>query len=83
MTYKHDGDKYEVTVGEPRKVYQRETGPRGSYIEDADWWARSAITRCCASMPCRETASPALSVVARPAAASAAATRRRRVVNHP
>jgi hypothetical protein len=37
MTYKHDGDKYEVTVGEPRKVYQRETGPRGSYIEDADW----------------------------------------------
>jgi hypothetical protein len=34
-------------------------------------------------MPCRDTASPALSVVARPAAASAAATRRRRVVNHP
>jgi hypothetical protein len=37
MTYKHDGDKYEVTVGESRKVYKRKTGPRGGYIKDADW----------------------------------------------
>ena len=37
MTYKHDGDKYEVTVGEPRKAYRRKTGPRGGYIKDADW----------------------------------------------
>jgi hypothetical protein len=36
VTYKHDGDKYEVTVGEPRKVYKRKTGPRGGYIKDAD-----------------------------------------------
>lgn len=37
MTYRHDGDKYEVTVGELRKVYKRKTGPRGGYIKDADW----------------------------------------------
>jgi len=37
MTYRHDGDKYEVTVGEPRKVYRRRTGPRGGYIKNADW----------------------------------------------
>ena len=37
MTYKHDGDKYEVAVGEPRQVYRRKTGPRGGYIKDADW----------------------------------------------
>src|SRR6266567_4821031 len=37
MTYRHDGDKYEVTVGEPRKIYRRKTGPRGGYIKDADW----------------------------------------------
>jgi hypothetical protein len=37
MTYRHDGDKYEVTIGEPRKVYRRKTGPRGGYIKDADW----------------------------------------------
>ncbi len=37
MTYRHDGDKYEVTVGEPRKAYRRKTGPRGGYIKDADW----------------------------------------------
>ncbi len=39
---KHDGDKYEVTVGQPRKVYKRKTGPRGGYIKNANWqgWAR-------------------------------------------
>jgi hypothetical protein len=37
MTYRHDGDKYEVTVVEPRKVYRRRTGPRGGYINNADW----------------------------------------------
>lgn len=36
ITYEHDGDKYEVTVGKPRKVYPRQTGPRGGYIKDAD-----------------------------------------------
>jgi hypothetical protein len=30
MTYMQDGDKYEVTVGEPR----RKTGPRGGHIKD-------------------------------------------------
>jgi hypothetical protein len=37
MTYRHDGDKYEVTVGEHRRQYRRKTGPRGGYIKDADW----------------------------------------------
>lgn len=37
MAYKHGGDKYEVAVGEPRKVYRRKTGPRGGYVKDADW----------------------------------------------
>jgi hypothetical protein len=27
MTYEHNGNKYEVTVGEPRKQYRRRTGP--------------------------------------------------------
>jgi len=37
VTYKHNGDKYEVIIGEPRKVYRRKTGPRGGYIKNADW----------------------------------------------
>lgn len=35
ITYEHDGDRYEVTVGTPRKVYRRRTGPRGGYIKNA------------------------------------------------
>jgi hypothetical protein len=35
ITYEHGGDKYEVTVGKPRKVYPRQTGPRGGYIKNA------------------------------------------------
>jgi len=41
ITYKHDGDKYEVTVGEPRKVHRRKTGPHGGYIRAGptrQWW---------------------------------------------
>ena len=34
-TCEHEGDRYELTVGEPRKVYKRKTGPRGGYIKDA------------------------------------------------
>ena len=37
MTYKHNGDEYEVTVGQPRKLFRRKTGPRGGYIKNADW----------------------------------------------
>lgn len=37
MTYRHDGDKYEVTVSQPRKRYRRRTGPRGGYLKDAGW----------------------------------------------
>jgi len=44
MTYKHDGDKYVVTVGEPRKVHKRKTGPRGGYIKNADWQGWSTPT---------------------------------------
>ncbi len=36
VTYRHDGDKYEVTIGRRRQMY-RKTGPRGGYIKDADW----------------------------------------------
>jgi hypothetical protein len=35
LTYEHDGDRYEVTVGEPRKRFRRQTGPRGGYINNA------------------------------------------------
>jgi hypothetical protein len=35
ITYEHDGDRYEVAVGRPRKVYRRRTGPRGGYIKNA------------------------------------------------
>jgi len=34
IIYEHDGDKYEVTVGNPRKVYPSKTGPRGGYIKN-------------------------------------------------
>jgi hypothetical protein len=37
MTYRHDGDKYEVSVGKPRKIFKRQTGPRGGYLKNADW----------------------------------------------
>jgi len=37
MTYEHDGARYEVTVGQRRKRYARQTGPRGGYIKDADY----------------------------------------------
>lgn len=35
LTCEHDGDRYEITVGHPRKKYPRKTGPRGGYIKDA------------------------------------------------
>ena len=44
MTYKHDGDKYQVTVGQPRELYRRRTGPRGGYIKNADWQGRGTPT---------------------------------------
>ena len=37
LTYVHNGDKYEVTVGEPRKQFRRQRGPRGGYIPNADY----------------------------------------------
>jgi hypothetical protein len=45
ISYEHDSDMYEVTVGRPRKVYPRQTGSRGGYIKDAGfrrWAARQA-----------------------------------------
>lgn len=36
LSYEHDGDRYEVTVGEPRQQFRRKTGPRGGYIKNAD-----------------------------------------------
>jgi hypothetical protein len=35
LVYEHDGDRYELTVGQPREVFKRKTGPRGGYIKDA------------------------------------------------
>jgi hypothetical protein len=44
LTYEHDGDRYEVKVGERRKRYRRKTGPRGGYIADADHEPRGRDT---------------------------------------
>jgi hypothetical protein len=44
MTYEHDGARYEVTVGQRRKRYARQTGPRGGYLKDADYVSRSQDT---------------------------------------
>jgi hypothetical protein len=35
LRHHHGGDRYEVTVGQPRQVYRRRTGPRGGYIKNA------------------------------------------------
>lgn len=35
IAYLHEGDRYEVRVGEPRHVFKRETGPRGGYRPNA------------------------------------------------
>lgn len=37
LTYEHGGDKYEVTVGQARKRFRRQTGPRGGHIRNADF----------------------------------------------
>jgi hypothetical protein len=40
ISYLHGGNRYEVRVGEPRKVFPRKTGPRGGYRANAgyrDW----------------------------------------------
>lgn len=46
LTYEHGGDRYEVTVGQPRKQFRRQTGPRGGYIPNADFerWGRDMGT---------------------------------------
>jgi len=36
LVYEHDSDRYEVTVGQPRKQFRRKVGPRGGRITDAD-----------------------------------------------
>jgi hypothetical protein len=40
INYVHEGNRYEVRVGEARKVFPRKTGPRGGYRPNAgyrDW----------------------------------------------
>jgi len=46
LTYEHEGDRYEVTIGEKRKRFARKTGPRGGYIKDAEQqgWASETGT---------------------------------------
>jgi len=41
IAYIHEGDRYEVRVGDPRKVFPRKTGPRGGYRPNAGYrgWA--------------------------------------------
>lgn len=44
IKYRHDGDRYEVRVGEPRHHYPRKTGPRGGYRPDAGYRTWSSDT---------------------------------------
>ena len=44
IDYLHDGDRYEVRVGEPRHLYPRKTGPRGGYRRDAEYRGWSSDT---------------------------------------
>lgn len=44
VTYSHDGDRYEVQVGEPRKVFRRKTGPRGGRRPNAGHRGWSSAT---------------------------------------
>jgi hypothetical protein len=46
ITYEHDGDIYEVSVGQARKRYRRQTGPRRGYIKNAgtEPWGRESGT---------------------------------------
>ncbi len=37
MEYEHDSSRFEVTVGKPRKEYERRTGPPGGYNKNADY----------------------------------------------
>lgn len=44
ITYLHEGDRYEARVGEPRRIFRRETGPRGGYRSNAGHRALSSRT---------------------------------------
>lgn len=44
VDYQHEGDRYEVRVGEPRHLYPRKTGPRGGYRANAGRRAWSSDT---------------------------------------
>lgn len=44
ISYLHDGDRYEVRVGEPRRVFRRKTGPRGGYRANAGYRSWSSAT---------------------------------------
>lgn len=37
INYVHEGNRYEVRVGEARKVFPRKTGPRGGYRPNAGY----------------------------------------------
>lgn len=44
ISYIHNGDRYEVRVGEPRHVFPRKTGPRGGYRPNAGFRSWSSDT---------------------------------------
>lgn len=39
IDYVHEGNRYEIRVGEARKVFPRKTGPRGGYRPNAGYRA--------------------------------------------
>lgn len=44
VSYMHDGARYVVEVSQSRKVYKRETGPRGGYKKNAEISRMSSTT---------------------------------------
>lgn len=52
INYVHEGNRYEVRVGEPRKVFPQKTGPRGGYRPNAGFrgWGSSSGSKVTAIM---------------------------------
>jgi hypothetical protein len=44
VTYEHGGARYEATVGQRRRRYARQTGPRGGHLKDAGYASRGEAT---------------------------------------
>lgn len=44
INYVHEGNRYEVRIGEPRKVFPRNSGPRGGYRPNAGYRSWGSIS---------------------------------------